>query len=286
MICAQTVRSLHGQCAVPGSVLSEQIYTLDDGLGARTVEDHRTHGRVEVLDVGRALGTDPAIEHAIRTRASRYTLVDPSLLAPVRAIERRGSLLRITSAAPEGTRLSHLLADIEFGNITPTDSGLLELSKEIIRVVALLHRHPGMIAHGAINPSHIVVQPNGRVVLTDAVFGGAFELLQWHREQIWRQFGIAMPMSASLHRYDQRTDVTQVAAVVLAIALRRQLRIEEYPHAVRDLVLEATPGDGPPYASSLRVWLLQTLNLHPRSVLASAVDAYQMFRQVVAAARL
>jgi hypothetical protein len=265
--------------------VSEPSYTLDDGLGVRTIEQHPTHGPVDVLEVGRVLGANSAIEQAIRTRASRYSLVDPALMTPVRGIERRVTRLRITSTAPQGVRLSHLLADLEFGNITMTDAAIVELATAVIKAVARIHRHPGMIAHGAINPAHIVVRPDRSIILTDGVFGGAFELLQWHRDAIWRQFAIAMPMSASLHRFDQRADVTQMAAVVLALALRRQLRADEYPGAARDLVLEATPVDGPPFASSLRVWLLQSLHLHPRSVLASALDALQMFAQVLASAR-
>lgn len=269
---------------MPNMVASEQSYTLDDGLGARTLEHQGTFGHVDVLDVGRLLGSDPAIEQALRARAPRYALVDPSLLTPVRAIERRGAVLRITSAASDGVRLSHLLADLEFGNITLTDAGILELAKSVLRAAALLHHHPGLVSHGAINPAHIMVRQNRSVVLTDGIFGGAFELLQWHRDQIWRQFAVAMPRSASVHRFDQRADVTQVAAVVLAIALRRQLRADEYPRAVPDLVLEATSIEGPPFASALRMWLLQALHLHPRCVLASAVDAYQLFRQVLASA--
>jgi hypothetical protein len=270
---------------VSRAALSVQSYTLDDGLGVRTIEHHPTHGQVDVLDVGRVLGGDAAVEQAIRARASRYTLVDGALIAHVRGIERRGAQLRITSAAPEGVRLSHLLADLEFGNVTLTDTGIIELATAVIKAVARVHRLPGMIAHGAINPAHIVVRPDKSIVLTDGVFGGAFEHLQWHRDQIWRQFGIAMPISASIHRFDQRADVTQLAAVVLAIAMRRQIRPDEYPRAARDLVLAATPLDGAPFASSLRVWLLQSLHLHPRAVLASALDALQMFAQVLATAR-
>ena len=58
-------------------------------------------------------------------------------------------------------------------------------------------------------------------MLTDAVFGPALEGLGRNREQLWREFGLALPASASLPRFDQRSDVTQVGAVVLAIAIRR-----------------------------------------------------------------
>lgn len=262
----------------------ERHYTLDDGLGVRSLARHKSFGALDVLEVTRVLTAEPAVEHAIRARASRYAVVDPSLLAPVRGVDRRGVALRIAADAPQGVRLSRLLADLEFGNETLPDASVLELAATVIRAVALVHQLPGIVAHGAITPAHVVVTREGAVILTDSSFGGAFEALQWNREQLWRRFGVALPMSASMHRFDQRTDVTQLAAVVLAIVLRRQLRREEYPGSALDLVLQATPADGAPQTSALRMWLQQALQLHPRAVLASAVDAHQMFAQVMAAA--
>ena len=268
------------------AVSSDHRYTLDDGLGIRSLEHHASHGLVEALEVTRLLTAEPAVEQAIRARASRYALIDRALIASVRGMERRGTALRIVADAPGGLRLSQLLADLEFGNVALPDASLLELAAAVIRVVAHVHRNPGVVAHGAISPAHVVVTRDRAVILTDSAFGGAFEALHWNREQMWRAFGVALPMSASTHRFDQRTDVTQLAAVVLALMLRRQLRADEYPRAVPDLVLEATPTGGPAHASALRMWLQQALQLHPRSVLSSAVDAHQMFAQVIAAAAL
>ena len=263
----------------------ERQYTLDDGLGVRTVARHPAYGAVDVLEVTRVLTADAAVEQAIRARASRYALVDHSLLAAVRGIDRRGAALRIAADAPEGVRLSGLLADLEFGNETLSDATVLALAAVVIRAVALMHQQPGLVAHGAISPAHVVLTRTGTVVLTDGSFGGAFEALQWNRERLWREFGVALPMSASMHRFDQRTDVTQLAAVILAIVLRRQLRRDEYPRLAMDLVLQATPLDGgAPHASALRMWLQQALQLHPRAVLSSAVDAHHMFAHVIAAA--
>jgi hypothetical protein len=266
------------------AVAAEHRYTLDDGLGFRSLERHATYGTVEALQVTSALTADPAVEQAICSRASRYSLIQPSLVASVRAIDRRGTQLRVTADAPQGVRLSRLLADLEFGNETLAEGTLLELAAAVINAVATLHALPGIVSHGALNPTHIVLRHDGSVLLTDGVFGSAFELLYWNRQQLWRQFGLALPMSASTHRFDQRTDVTQLAAVVLAIALRRQLQADDYPRGVPDLVLQSTPSGGASHASALRMWLHQSLQLHPRSVLASAVDAKQLFAQVLAAA--
>jgi hypothetical protein len=257
--------------------------TLGDGLGVRALQAEAAYGAVDVLNVAPELASDPAIEQAIRARAARYAVIDPALMASVRHITRNGDALRIVADAPEGVRLSELLADLEFGNETLTDATLLDLTALVVRAIATIHQLPGIIAHGAITPAHIVMTPAGSVVLTDCVFGSAFEVLQWNRERVWREFGVALPISASMHRFDQRADVTQLGAVALAIALRRVLSADEYPRAVANLVLEATPIDGPAHASALRMWLQQTLQLHPRSVLSSAVDAHQMFAQVIAA---
>jgi hypothetical protein len=152
--------------------------------------------------------------------------------------------------------------------------------------VAAIHGLPGGVAHGAINPSHILLAWDGTAVLTDAVFGPALEMLQRNREQLWREFGVALPASASLPRFDQRADVTQLGAVVLAILLQRPLRGDEYPRGVGDLVMMATPDEGAPYMSALRLWLQQALQLHPRVVYGSAVGAQFVFGEIVAEAGL
>jgi hypothetical protein len=108
-------------------------------------------------------------------------------------------------------------------------------------------------------------------------------LLRWNREQLWRAFHVALPASAGLPRFDQRTDVTQLGGVVLAIALGRRLKSDEYPRFARELVIEAT-GDGRSSSmAALRAWLLQALQLHPRALFASAVEAERGLTEITAA---
>jgi hypothetical protein len=266
-------------------VLAARDHTLDDGLGVRAIECDPIIGTVDVLDVTEVLADAPVIDEAVRTCAARYAAIDPALIVPVRRIRREGGALRISFAVAEGRRLCDLLADLEAGRQTITDAGVLQLAASVVRTVASLHQLLGLIAHGAITPSHVVIRHDGTAVLTDAVFGSGIEALHWTRAELWREFGIAMPAATSLHRFDQRADVTQLAAVVLAIALRRRIRRDEYPDALDDLVVRATPLDGAVHMSALRMWLRQALRLHPRSVLGTGVDALQMFAQVMAAAR-
>jgi hypothetical protein len=259
-------------------------YTVDDGLGVRWIEADAAQGWLEVLEVAPALASHPAVEKEMRARAELYSGVAAGALAPVRRIERKGEALRSVAVLPDGIRLSDLLADLEFGNEVLNEAAMLELAATVIRAVAAVHEIPGGVAHGAVNPAHILLTWDGAAVLTDGQFGGALETLQKNREQLWREFGLALPASASLPRFDQRADVTQLGAVVLAITLRRQLRANEYPRGVGDLVIAATPDDAHSHSSALRMWLQQALQLHPRAVFGSAVGARLIFKEIVASA--
>jgi hypothetical protein len=261
-----------------GIRVHEGHYTLNDGLGDRMVATNVRHGLVEMLTVAPGLAAHAGVEQAIRARGARYADFGGASVAPIRRIDCDATGLRVFADAPQGVRLSWLLAQLESDADPLPDPGMLELACSVIRAVAVLHQVPGMLSHGAISPAHIVVTADGEAVLTDAVFGAAMETLQKNREFVWREFGLALPPSATLPKFDQRTDVTQLGAVVLAIALRRPLTRDEYPRVVTDLVLAATP-DSAHHGSALRMWLQQALQLHPRSTFASAVDAQNAFAQ-------
>ena len=145
-----------------------------------------------------------------------------------------GETLSIFSEAPDGVPLSELLAGLEFKTISLSSEELLELSSSIVTALATMHECLPTIAHGAVTPAHIVLQRDGSVVLTGAVFVDALQALQRSREHLWRDFGIALPMSASAARFDQRGDVSQLGAVVLAIMQGRSLRRDEYPKNTQD----------------------------------------------------
>ena len=260
-------------------VIPGEFYSLEDGLGLRRIEtDGRTN--TEVLEFAPALALLPVVEEAIRGRASRYADLDMRLFAPVKRIEREGPSLRIVSEMPGGVRLSHLLAHLQStGEVVPT-AAILELSSLVISAVAALHSWPAGLAHGAINPAHVLLTNDGRITLTDCVFGAGLEELQRNREELWKDFGLAMPTVASLARFDQNADVTQMGALILAIVLHRPLRITEYPRGLSGLVmateLSSTPG-APDSTLALRMWLQQALQIHPRLAFRSAVDAQRSF---------
>ena len=251
-----------------------------DGFGVRRLEQFPDAGRVEVLRVS-DLFANPAAEQAIRARAARMATARPASLAPVVGLSRSGQTLSIAMTAPEGVTLADLLSSLEFGTVTLPDEAVLELSGGIVRAVAELHAAPGAPAHGALSPAHVLLRRDGGVLLTGAMFAEALQSLQYNREQFWRSFGIALPPSASLPRFDQRTDVTQLGALILAILLRRPLQASEYPRGIHDLVNTATDTQGP-FGSAMRMWLQQTLQLHAKAMFASAVDAARAYDELFA----
>jgi hypothetical protein len=265
-----------------GARLQDGHYSLNDGLGVRMVASNVRHGLIEMLTVSPRLAVHAGVEEAIRARATRSTDLEGASVAPVRKVDRDESGLRVFSDSPQGVRLSDLLTHLESGTDTLCDAGILELAYAVIRAAGGLHQLPGNLSHGAICPAHAVIAADGTVVLTDSVFGGAIESLQRNREQVWREFGLALPSSASLARFDQRTDVTELGAVVLAIALRAPLKADAYPREVADLVVLATP-ESAHHGSALRMWLQQALHLHPRLTFSSALDAQHAFAALMPA---
>jgi hypothetical protein len=259
--------------------------TFEDGLGVRRIEtDSRDGSTVEVLDITPAIANHPGFEAALRARAARFSDVTIDGLSVVRRVERAGPTLRVVADYVEGLRLPDLLQEAVKGNIPLPQPAGLDLAWQIVHLVSQLHQLPGL-SHGSITPSHVVITRSGKVVLTDTVFGPALETLERNREQLWKEFRVAMPASASLPRFDQRADVTQLGATVLALTLGRSLREDEYPRAINEVVIAATlaarPGETGTSTSALRMWLQQALLLHPRAVFSSGVDAEKGYNEVL-----
>ncbi len=264
----------------------QRSHLRHDGFGSRYSARDLHFGAVEILELSSALGT-PAAEQAIRATAARQAEANASMLCRVIRIARKEQTLSITSVAAEGIGFSDVLAALEFGTVTLGDEAILDLAGAAIGAVAGMHQLPGSPAHGALNPSHLIVRRDASVGLTGTVFGDALQALQCNREQLWRIFGVALPPSASLPRFDQRTDVTQLGTLVLALLLRRTLTPGEYPKGMIDLVEVATEGISvsPRCRSALRMWLQQTLQIHPKALFASASDAARAYADVVADVR-
>jgi hypothetical protein len=252
----------------------------EDGFGARSIAFDPNHGRVERLDLTPGLATS-ASEQAIRARAAYLTNVEDCPLSRVIRVARKGDALSVFSVAPDGVQLSELLAALEFKTISLSGEELLELAASIVTALATMHERMPSLAHGALTPAHIVLQSDGSTVLTGAVYGDALQALQRNRENLWRDFGLALPTAANFPRFDQRGDVTQIGAVVLAITQRRSLRRDEYPKRTPEIALLASVSANAATDSKLRFWLQDALQLHGRVTFGSAVEAARAFREVL-----
>ncbi len=245
----------------------------DRGLGIRSARRDDQLGRFDVLRATAPLA-DALAEGEIRARAAAFGEVPTSILAPVRRIERVDHAIEVETGPLDGVRVSTLLNQLARGTLAISDDAVVELIARVVRVVAALHAQGATFAHGAIAPQQVLLIKNG-ALLTDGVFGAALARLQWSRERSWKAFGIALPPSAGVQRFDQRSDVAQLGAVALAIALRRLLGEDEYPRDVTQLIALATErmARGP----ALQTWFEQAMQLHPRESFDSAVDADRAF---------
>jgi hypothetical protein len=254
----------------------------EDGFGARSIIEDPQLGRIERLDLTPALAT-PTSEQAIRARAAYHNSLEDNPLGRVIRIARTGDALSVFSVTPDGVPLSEVLAGLEFKTISLSGEELLELAASIVTALATMHEKMPSMAHGALTPAHIVLQRDGSTVLTGAVYGDALQALQRNREHLWRDFGVALPTAASLPRFDQRGDVTQLGAVVLAITERRSLRNDEYPKKAHEMAMAASVSANPATDSKLRAWLQDALQVHGRVSFSSGVDAARAFHEVLPA---
>ena len=254
----------------------------EDGFGARSVIVDSQHGRIERLDLTPALSA-PASELAIRARAAYHNSLEDNRLGRVVRISRKGESLSVFSTSPDGVPLSELLAALEFNTISLSGEELLELAASIVTALGRMHDRMPTIAHGAVTPSHIVLQRDGSTVLTGAMFGDALQALQLSREHLWRDFGIALPASATAPRFDQRGDVSQLGAVVLAITQRRSLRSDEYPKNTQEIAMSVSVTGNPITDSKVRTWLQDAIQLHGRVSFSSGIDAARAFHEALRA---
>jgi hypothetical protein len=252
----------------------------EDGFGVRRATVDPRFGLVERLELTKPLASWGA-EQAIRARAAHLASAFDGAYGRVLRIERTGEALAIVSASPQGIPLSDVLAALEFKTVTLLGDELLQLAKSVVDAVAGLHADIAPRSHGALTPAHVVVQSAGTTTLTGAVFAEALQALELNREVLWREFGLPLPASASLPRFDQRGDVTQLGAIVLAIAIRRSLRRDEYPRGTTDLVNTVALSDDLAKNARVRQWLQDTLQLHGRVVFSSAVDAAEVLSEFV-----
>ncbi|HZB25121.1 MAG TPA: PEGA domain-containing protein, partial [Vicinamibacterales bacterium] len=263
---------------------------FSDGLGDRVVSADPTTGElVQILRVNPALTAVPSFEFALRERVARLANFRHGYYARVRRVDRaqsQSSALALVSDHVEGTRLSEILRVAEERGLQLDINAALCLIRQLVPALVLLHENARDAAHGLVGPERLLVTANGRLVIAEHVCGAAIEQMQYGRERLWHEFRVAMPPSAGIPRFDQRADVTGIGVVALSLILGRQLRDDEFPRKLADLLAEATErtalGDEQPLSAPLRSWLARALQVDVRRAFASAPEALAALEEISA----
>ena len=252
---------------------------FEDGLGERLYAVGAANEPLEVLKISNELSCVASFEQLLRDQTARLAHFRHEAFGRVRAVERldpRSSTIVVISDHVRGVRLSDLLTGAKKRSITLEFAAAAWMIRQLVSATAALHdSSPGM-CHGAIAPERVVVTSDGRVVLVEYVLGPALEEMRFSWERYWRELGIALPRPIGLPRFDQTADVTQAAAVSLALLLGRPLVADEYPHRIADVLDSATARQADiadPLPAALRTWLRRALHIEPRATFASAIDA-------------
>jgi len=268
---------------------SEEI-TFRDGLGDRVLgRDHTGRPTSESLHLRAELSSVPAFEFSLTERLGDLQHFEHPAFVPIRTSTRLSGALPhsiVTSDYSGGTRLSEVLTILDAGGKCLPTASALALVRDLLEAVGALHRLPGDIAHGTIGPERIVVL-DGRIRITDFVYGSAIEQLRFTSERYWKELRVAVPFSAGGTRFDRRVDVAQIGMVALALLAGRPLRDTEQIGNVGETLgylLQDGRGERVALASSLRTWLARAVHMDPRRVFTSAAEAQRGLEEAAAEA--
>src|SRR5689334_19188567 len=272
---------MSGAALTADSSLSSSGY--EDGLGRRLLAFDRESGdMLERLVLRPELN---AFEQVLHDRAGTLATVDDERIARPRLVEfdDEGRLTVVSEFVP-GRRLSEVLDAAVDAGIAPGIDAALGLLLELLPALGNLHGL-ATFPHGAIAPGRILFTPAGQLVLLDSIYAAALERLQFTRQRLWAEFGIAVPPSAGPVRFDVAADVTQAAIVASSLIVGRPLTNGDYPNgltALRAEILDVAAIRGSSaFASGVQKFFDRALPVAGRKVYASADDAILDLRQLI-----
>jgi hypothetical protein len=247
--------------------------------------DRETGGMLEYLHLRPELG---AFDRAIRERIEHAAAFEDERFAHARSVERdpRTGAVVIVSEFVAGNRLSDLLDGVDDGSeggAAPGIDAALGFLLEVLPALAALNTATGL-THGAVGPGRIVVTATGQVILLDWMYAQALERLRLNRDRLWRELGLATPVSAGAGRFDGGADVGQAALTAVMIVMGRLLRVDEYPYGLTALVSEvvdiAQIRGSARFATGLQRFLHRALPLPGSRPFLSADEAGAVLRQL------
>jgi PEGA domain len=253
-----------------------------DGLGERVIAFDRPTG--EVRDRLRVRPEIAAFETALGAQIDRVSRLTDPRFPRARDVDRdrvTGQVVVVSDYVP-GERLSDLLNEAHERGVFPDIAAALQTAGELLLAMASFSGALKMV-HGAIAPSRIVLSETGDVALTDYLFGPILPRFRFSPPRLWSDLGIAGGSDGGVV-FDEASDARQIALVLIAMALGRPIRPDEYPAGIPALVAEvcdvALISGGDRLATGLRAWLERALNLEGRQAFGNMAHACASFGQL------
>lgn len=261
-----------------------------DGFGRRTRDiDPGSGDEVELLELSSTLVEHSGFVAALGERVARFAVVRHASYVHLRQLDRPSAdRLVLASDHTPGWRVSQMLAASATAGLAVDVTVVIGLLRQLLPAVALVGRHNREAAIGALAPERLIVTPQGRLVIAEHAFGPAIEKLNLGREQLWRDFRVAMAPSVGLPRANARTDAHAIGVVALSLLLGRVLTEDEYPNQVPALLASVSEGrDGQlaPVSKPLLSWLTRALQLDASTAFQSPHEAQVAFEAVLASDR-
>jgi hypothetical protein len=241
-----------------GQLASWYAQGTSDGFGDRLLMfDNATTGPLELLRIRPDFAFVPDFETAVRARFEQLSAFDHPGFAHARAINHleNGEGLTVVSTHVPGTRVAELFRSARpHGGMHPA-SARWALG-ELVSTIAELHRHGSELSHGALAPERIVITPDHHLVVTDYLFAEALATLRIPADRLWSEFGLVTSLRKDV--LDQRSDIVQLALIVMSLVLGRRVLPSEYPNQLHTLLDEfSATADrrAPEITPSLLAWL-------------------------------
>jgi len=246
-----------------------------DGFGDRLLMFDNTNAPSwEILRFKPILAREPRFDAALRERVEQLAAFQHDAFPLVRPIKRLGhdDGLAVVSTYSGGASLSEALKKPRSAEFA------LRLIRQLVPALAALQRVGAGMAHGAVTVDRIILSADGRLMIREHMVGRALDSLEWPAARLWTEFGILVPRSSAAVHIDERTDITQLAVVVLSLLAGRRIGPDDYPDKTIELLDELTLKNhlhnpsNPTKFQALRHWLERALQLSGQSF-TSALDA-------------
>src|SRR5688572_19261224 len=239
-----------------------------DGFGDRLLMFDNTNAPSwEILRFKPTLAREPRFDAALRERVEQLAAFQHDAFPLVRPIKRleHDDGLAVVSTYSGGASLSEALKKPRSAEFA------LRIIRQLVPALAALQRVGPGVAHGAVTVDRIILSADGRLMIREHMVGQALDSLEWSAARLWTEFGILVPRSSAAVHIDERTDITQLAVVVLSLLAGRRIGPDEYPDKTVELLDGLTLKNhlhnpsNPAKFQALRHWLERALQLSGQS---------------------